>query len=249
MLEIVGLIVLVVMMLIFLAHYNIWRPRKSYSFPRVLMYHSVAEEIGDIHPELSVRPENFRKQIEYLVKQKFSFYTVSEMLTESSKNPAVCLTFDDGFSDNYDLVFPILKELGLKATIYLAPEIQGVCKVTKEQVEEMQESGLVEFGAHTVNHVNLKDVDEKLARQEIVESKEWVEAITKVKCISFSYPFGRFTSNTKKILLESDFRSAVTVKKGCEMPLDPMSLKRISVLRSTNLLQFKIAISRGRYRL
>ena len=243
------LLILLILVVIFLANYNVWRKRISLSAPRFLMYHSVSEAINDVHPELVVRPRQFSRQINYLRKQGFNFYTVSEIVAGGINFPAIAMTFDDGFLDNYSLVFPVLKQLNIKATVYIAPEIDGISKLSKAQIVEMQSSGLLEFGAHTLSHANLLNLDSDSAGEEIIASKNWLEDVTKVPCETFAYPFGRFSDETVDLLIDSGFSSAVTVKKGIDFQPDPLRLKRISVLRSTNLLQFKIAIQRGRYRL
>lgn len=236
-------------MVVFLAKYNIWRKKISLDAPRILMYHSISETPASAHPELAVKPDSFRKQIRYLQSQGFNFHTVSEIANGDASYPAVALSFDDGFADNYDVVFPILKDLSLKATIYIAPDIEGISKLSEQQIVEMQASGLIEFGAHSLSHVNLSTLDYEAAESEIVGSKIWLEGVTKIPCHSFAYPFGRFNDETVEILKKAGFSNAVTVKKGCETIADPMRIKRLSILRSTNLLQFKISIHRGRYRL
>ena len=115
-------------------------------------------------------------------------------------------------------------------------------------IEEMVRSGLIEFGAHTLSHCNLEKSDLETANFEIKGSKEKVEKLTGMSCTAFAYPFGRFTDNIAAIVKKNGFTSAVTVKKGISEIIDPFKIMRISVLRSTNIVQFRIALTRGRYR-
>ena len=240
---------LIVGAIYFAAHYNIWRPIRPFNQPRVLMYHSINERVDNLNAELAVDPKNFEKQLKLLKSKEYEFCTISELLdSHKSNTKCVAITFDDGFKDNYEIAFPLLKKYGAKATIYLAPEISEIEKLSPEMIREMATSELVEFGAHTLNHINLQNCDLETARFEVLTSKRRVEELTGKRCNAFAYPFGRFTDEVVDIVKTSGFNSAVTVKKGISEIVDPFRIKRISVLRSTNLLQFRIALSRGRYK-
>ena len=244
-------IVIIALLLIALylsAHYNWWRPKVDENYPRVLMYHSVNETVDGISPDLVVSPKAFEAQLQYLSKNGFQFYTISELLESKPSGKSVVLTFDDGFRDNFTEMFPILQRHNAKATIYLAPEIEGIERLDQQQVIEMRDSGLVEFGAHTMHHVNLDKAKPDVAVAEINESKKVVEQLTELECKAFAYPFGRYNDETVEQVKEAGLSSAVTVKKGIEQVADPFRIKRISVLGSTNSLQFHLAITRGRYR-
>lgn len=240
------LLITLLLMLWFLAHYNFWRPKVDRSRPRVLMYHSISEDDGD----LAVSPDHFERQLIWLTRHGYRFCCISELVSEpnSGNEKRVALTFDDGFKDNYTEMFPLLNKYNAKATIYLAPDIEGIEKLSVSDIQEMQASGRIEFGAHTMSHVNLSTLDESEALHEIQASKTWVENVTNEACDAFAYPFGRFNDTNVKQVSLLGFTTAVTVKKGIEQISDPFRIKRISVLGKTNILQFSIAMSRGRYR-
>lgn len=240
----VAALLALVLLLWVLGNYNIWRPVVSVDYPRVLMYHSIENNASD----LSVSPAKFEQQLKWLKTKGYRFVTVSELLELDSTEKVVALTFDDGFKDNYTNMFPVLQRYAAKVTIYLAPDISGIDKLTGEQVKEMQASGLCEFGAHTLTHVNLSQLDDSQAQTEITQSKQRVESMIESECRSFAYPFGRYTERTVELVKAAGFDSAVTVKKGIECIQDPYQIKRISVLGKTNIVQFYIAMTRGRYR-
>jgi len=239
----------VLIFIYFAAHYNFWRPTVSKAHPRILMYHSINDETGTNPPDLVVTPENFRTHLAYLQKRGYQFLTMSEVISgDYDSAPRVALTFDDGFQDNYTQMFPILKEFGAKATIYLCPDMPKIDKLTREQILEMQASGSIEFGAHTMTHINLSQISDESAIYEITESKKYVEKLTGRECPSFAYPFGRLNDRVAQSVEKAGFLSAVVVKKGIEAIGDKYRIKRLSILRKTNLLQFHIAMTRGRYR-
>ena len=214
------------------------------------MYH----RCGALAPDgMNTPPEKFARQVEWLAQRR-QFLTVSQ-LTESAPaekrqpNP-VCLTFDDGFRDNFSGAFPVLQKYQARATIYLAPRLPDQEILSTDEIQSMVASGLVEFGAHTMHHVNLTQVDEATARREIAESKTEVEQITGRPCLTFAYPYGRWNEKTVEWVREAGFTSAVTTRKQI-LPLDkinPLQIPRISMNGQMNSWQFRIAFSRGRYR-
>lgn len=100
----------------------------------VLMYHRVLPDndpsIPYLQPGMYVRVSSFRKQMEFL-SDNYQIITIQDMLqliearqTRSDKQYCV-LTFDDGWLDNYEHAFPVLKSFSAPATIFLAAAFIG----------------------------------------------------------------------------------------------------------------------------
>lgn len=238
----------VICLLIGLTRYHFWRPVKPLDRPRILMYHSVEQGPGT---GMNVPPAKFEQQLAFLKQRGYQTCTISELINSPGPyiRPTIALTFDDGFANNYEQVFPLLQKYQAKATIYLAPEIEGIRRLTPAHIQEMADSGLVEFGAHTLTHLALLSADNHLAQSEIVKSKAAVEQLTGVPCQSFSYPYGRYTPNHVEIVKQAGFTSAVSVRKAIEPLCQLYEIPRIGIHGRADLLQFHIALTRGRYRL
>ena len=96
------------------------------------------------------------------------------------------------------------------------------------QVREMASSGLVDFGAHTVNHPLLDEVEPKSAVSEVLVSRERVEAETGRSVTSFAYPSGRVPTGHQEILSRSGIGLAVTTRYGGnDAKSHPLLLRRI----------------------
>lgn len=241
-------IVLSLVAVVFFAHYNFWRPVKKCSLPRILMYHNTSKELPS---GMNISPELLEKQIQYFIKKQYTFLKISDLPNFNELARHVVLTFDDGFVGNYTYLFEFLKKYKVPATIYLTPDIQGVEALTPSQIKEMQASGLVEFGAHTMTHVNLTKVDKDAAQKEIAQSKEAVEKLTGISCESFAYPYGRYNEQHVQMVKNAGFTTAVTTQKAIAAfdHSNPYTLPRLSISGCINMIQFYLILSRGRYKL
>ncbi|NTV51808.1 MAG: polysaccharide deacetylase family protein [Candidatus Firestonebacteria bacterium] len=88
----------------------------------ILMYHRVIAETG-YFKSLCVSPQHFARQIRYL-KENFSIVTLEEAAQRLKSGDLpdedqVVITFDDGYQDNYTHAFPVLRQAGVPATIFL----------------------------------------------------------------------------------------------------------------------------------
>jgi peptidoglycan/xylan/chitin deacetylase (PgdA/CDA1 family) len=89
----------------------------------ILIYHRVTDLPSD--PEmLAVSPENFRAHMEF-IKRQFRVLRFEESWS-SVKEPAVVITFDDGYADNALEALPILEEVGVPATFFVSTGRIGV---------------------------------------------------------------------------------------------------------------------------
>lgn len=82
------------------------------------------------------------------------------------------------------------------------------------EIEAMQSSGFVSFGAHTANHVILDQVPLPVAEEEIVRSRNDIEARLGQPTELFAYPNGNYSADLQAILRRHGFRAAMTTRKG-----------------------------------
>jgi peptidoglycan/xylan/chitin deacetylase (PgdA/CDA1 family) len=215
----------------------------------VLCYHKIDSPAADILIRGAfTAPERFAKQLGYLKKRGFTFYTASELIEHFLNHgefPAksVALTLDDGWKDNYTNAFPILKDLGVKATIFLVPSCIGQTTATvvgagekarqhlsREDVLEISAHG-IEFGSHTVNHKHLHQISTDEATFEIVESKKQIEDLTQKECKTFCYPAGFYSEPVKEIVKNAGYIAAFTTIYADKENFDLFAVNRVEILR------------------
>jgi peptidoglycan/xylan/chitin deacetylase (PgdA/CDA1 family) len=92
----------------------------------VLMYHRVLEDedCADYpFPSLVMPRSLFEAQVDYL-SERTRVVPVADALAQTSdapsdSKPVVCLTFDDGYVDNFEVAAPILEARGLRGTFFI----------------------------------------------------------------------------------------------------------------------------------
>ncbi|ENV69077.1 MULTISPECIES: polysaccharide deacetylase family protein [Acinetobacter] len=231
-----------------LGNYTFWLPLRSAKLPRIVMLHQVTPHVEA--SGMNMPPAKFEQLLQYLVKKQAVFCFVSELDQYERQSNVFALSFDDGFQDNYQYAFPLLKKYNVKATIYLATQIEGIEKLNTAQIQEMSASGLIEFGAHTQHHVNLLKLSDEEAFAEMQASKKDVEVLVG-KCLSFAYPFGRFNEKHQQMAKKIGFKNAVSTRKKVEAytETNQFNIPRVSTHGAMNALQMRIALAKGRYKL
>lgn len=209
----------------------------------ILMYHSVSYEKGNI---LRVSKENFRVQMKYLKDNNYTTLTIDELYSYMQtgrllpKKPIV-ITFDDGYKDNYTNAYPILKEFGLKATVFIITSTIDVEKdfLTSNEIKIM-DSNNIRIESHTVAHEKLDKTSYKDSIKTLTTSKVKLEKILNRKINYIAYPYGVYNENTIKAVKESGYKLAFSTEFGfIDKNNNIYSLGRIFVNSNFTLEQFK----------
>jgi peptidoglycan/xylan/chitin deacetylase (PgdA/CDA1 family) len=240
--------------------YHWWRKPVSYRYARILMYHHIDIPVkGDKkRNKWRVSPKDFERQMAWLAKHGWRSFTVSELMrADSIPFKSFCLTFDDGYANNYTYAFPILKKYGFKATIYLVTQKRRNDwenfvdndydeLLSDKEIKTMMQSGLVEFGSHTCEHLNVTQLSKEEARRQIVESKKDVEALTGKPCESFAYPYGKYDNGIVDMVKQAGYANAVTVKRGVWYGENPYEVCRVGILGTESFVDFYLRMTRIR---
>lgn len=213
--------------------------REQYVVP-IIMYHKIDDNASV--SKLSVSPENFKRQMSFLKRHNYNVVRLEDLpaLIRSGKIPykTIVITFDDGYENNYTDAYPVLKELGLPATIFIVPALIGSEGfLTWDQVIEMSESGIISIGSHSMTHAYLLDLPEQKLNIEIFDSKRAIESHIRKKVLGFSYPLGHFNDYIKKRVIDAGYRIAVSTNPGRGYPKnDLFAMKRLRISRTSDSL-------------
>lgn len=254
------------------ARWNWWRPVVTGGLP-VLMYH----KIGDAPPgsdfkKLWVSEDKFRAQLAWLKDRGYESVTFSDWRdAEKGVKPLpekpVLITFDDGYANNHERAFPLLREAGMKGCVFLVYETMDrhnawhdpvdepwLKMLTWKQIEEMQGSGVFEFGSHGMRHRCLTEIPLEDARWELTESKKRLEDRLGREVLAFAYPYGAgaYDPVVRRAAREAGYRFDFGIKQGISaLPWVPEAeaVRRLLIRGEESLYDFDLNMTRGRGRL
>lgn len=183
----------------------------------ILTYHRVTDAVEGVpFPTINVTPDTFRRQLTKLQASGFQFASLQTVLDAHATKTTipertVVVTFDDIYDNVFQHAFPVLRELNIPATCFLStafidsPEPflfdpwarkhgrripnNSWLPITTSHTEEMADSGLIEFGAHTHTHQDFRNRPEDF-REDVAVGMQNMKARFGVLPTSFAYPYG-----------------------------------------------------------
>ena len=153
---------------------------------RILMMHHMGEHTPNQKSSCIISSIHFKE----FIRNK-SFLGLDDTICHPWRNNAkYCLTIDDGLSDLYD-IYQIAKDESIPITAFISTSfIDTKGYITSDQLVEMAENPLVTIGSHGRTHRKLCDCSDVEASEEIIMSKQELEAIINEKVRYFAYPNG-----------------------------------------------------------
>lgn len=230
----------------------------------ILAYHKINPDRAAGGLGLRVSPEKFDWQMNYLKNHGYTVVSMDEVKSflegEGTLPPKpVVITFDDGYRDNYIYAWPILKKYHFCATIYQVYNSTGGYNFFDadrgvqprnrmlgwHEIREMRASGMVDFGAHTMDHPHLTGLDPAEARYQIVTAKNRLEKTLGCRVDHFCYPYGDVNPQVAAMVRAAGFKTAVTCIQGVNRRKDdPYMLKRIRIMGRYSNRRFVREITR-----
>ena len=199
--------------------------------------------------KLSVSPESFKRQMEYLDRAGYSVVSLreaAEMIRKGDRNEkTVALTFDDGPVNFYTNAFPVLKKHGFAATVFVVSDRVGAAGyLSGEQVREISDAGL-DIGSHSDSHPDLRQLSTEGLKREVEGSRMALEKYTGRKSMFFAYPEGKFNAFVRNAVIDAGYEGAVATNPGRGTPADDVyAIRRTRISRtSDSMLVFEIESS------
>lgn len=198
-------------------------------------------------------PKRFAKQMKYLKSCGYNFCTASELIEhylERGQFPlrGLTITFDDGCLDNYTNAFPMLRDLGIKATMFIVPSCIGETNskaladgepprphVSRDQILEMSRCG-IEFGSHSMNHRLFHQISPSEVQYEVESSKHFLEDLLQKACKTFAYPAGYYTEKAERIIQSAGHICAFSTTYGPNDHIDLYAINRTEIFRRDRFL-------------
>lgn len=215
---------------------------------KIIMYHHITEKperVGDyvISTKKLEEDFNYLKEKGYHTLSIKELYAIEA--GEMALPPkSVMLTFDDGQESFYKYAFPLLKKYNFKAVLsvigiyteqFSKTEDHNIdySHITLTELKEISESGLVEIGNHTYNLHNNNGVGrygvaknkgetleqyKKAIKQDADDFNNLVTEHIGFSPKIFTYPFGKYSPETKDILKEIGYTAILTCYEKSNTP-------------------------------
>ena len=166
----------------------------------IFVYHDIVKDESEVEFDYMQTPKDvFEKQVKGL--KDFGYHFISYQDLENFKNnktklykKSCLLTFDDGYTGVYENAFPIAKKYNIPYTMFVITENMDTPNViTWEQAKEMQNSGLVTIGSHSIDHPEFTSLTVEEAVKNVNTSYELIEKnLGKQTLKIFTYPYGLY---------------------------------------------------------
>lgn len=205
----------------------------------ILMYHGVTDDTWGAE-ELFISPSDMEAQIKYLVENGYDTITFEDWSHLEDFDKPVMLTYDDGYLDNYEELFPILRKYNAKATIFAITVSvdKDERTMTSEQAWEMHHSGLVSIQSHTYNHPHLSECTAEELHNQMLWSKLHVARMTGYEPFVICYPYGDSDAEAREIAAQY-YSFGLNMTGGLyTTSSDVFQIPRYYVARNTSLSEF-----------
>ncbi len=225
------------------------------------MYHRFNE---NKYPSTNIQIDVFKEQLKVIEGEKIKFVhpnNFEKSLSENKGQRKILFTVDDGLLSFYQNAWPILKKKKIPFILFVnTREVGSYNYMNWEQILELYKDENVEIGNHSHSHEYLVEENPETIKKDIVKSIRIFEDKLGQSSKFFSYPFGEYSLEFKKIIKDLGFKYAFGQHSGVidetkdlwELPRFPINekygeIKRFSTLMKTLPLKFKKISPEDRY--
>ena len=210
------------------------------------MYHRFDESK---YPSTNIQIDVFKKQLDVIKNEGLTFIhpkKFEESLSQNKQVRKILFTVDDGLLSFYKNAWPILREKEIPFILFVNTREVGTYNYMNwEQILELYNSKNVEIGNHSHSHEYLVDEDFDVIKKDIEKSIEIFKNKLGKNSEFFSYPFGEYSLEFKKIIKSLGFKYAFGQHSGVidetkdfwELPRFPINEKYGEINRFETLMK------------
>ncbi len=221
----------------------------------ILMYHRVAPSGLPAMGRFRVPPDAFEAQLRYLRDAGYHSITLEQWrAAQAARKPvagrAVLLTFDDGYVDFLTYAWPLLKQYGFSAIVFLVADHVGrsndwdhvygeeVPLMSWNDIHWLQRQGIV-FGSHTASHHPLTSLSAEGVVREGARSRAILECELASPISAIAYPYGDFDPTVEHLIGACGYTFGLSCRPGLSTLQDSaLALPRIEVTGDDSLQTF-----------
>jgi peptidoglycan/xylan/chitin deacetylase (PgdA/CDA1 family) len=229
-----------------------WNPAgvesRGYQLVPILCYHNLGSQTRG---RLLMSASAFEEQMRYLKREGYHVITLKEFLAFASlrqqlPRKTVVLTFDDGWRSFKEFAYPILKELGFPATLFIYTDFIGArIAMSWPELKELAQEGF-DIQAHSKTHEDMRrkptESDEEYARRmqtELVQPLTIFQQRVGQSPKILAYPYGSHDDEVVKRVREAGYQAALDVRRQGNPSFTPtLTIHRAQIYSEMNLDDF-----------
>ena len=220
----------------------------------IITYHHVLPSDAKVDESIlnspfTISDSAFYKQMVFLSQNGYEAIDLDQLIhrkeKQTHKKPIV-ITFDDGWIDNYEYAFPILKTFNFSATFFVITSyVDSAGCMSVEQLLEIQQSGMqIESHAHT--HTPLELLSNSEMQWEVTHSKNLLEKNLEKQVKFMSFPHGSYNKTVLQTVKNSNYLGCGTSNFGYAVSSSTMyELPRILIRKNHDISQFSKLVEGG----
>ena len=226
-----------------------------------IMYHRFNESK---YPSTNIQLDVFKNQLEIIESENIQFIHPKDFgkkINQNKKERKVLLTIDDGLLSFYQNAWPILRDKEIPFILFVnTREVGAFNYMNWDQILELHKNENVEIGNHSHSHEYLVEENKEVIKNDILKSINIFETKLGRNSDFFSYPFGEYSNEFKKIIKDLGFKYAFGQHSGVidetkdywELPRFPINekygdVKRFKTLMKTLPFKYKSIIPEDKY--
>ena len=226
-----------------------------------IMYHRFNESK---YPSTNIQLDVFKNQLEIIESENIQFIHPKDFgkkINQNKNERKVLLTIDDGLLSFYQNAWPILRDKEIPFILFVnTREVGAFNYMNWDQILELHKNENVEIGNHSHSHEYLVEENKEVIKNDILKSINIFETKLGWNSDFFSYPFGEYSNEFKKIIKDLGFKYAFGQHSGVidgtkdywELPRFPINekygdVKRFKTLMRTLPFKYKSIIPEDKY--
>ncbi len=226
-----------------------------------IMYHRFNESK---YPSTNIQLDVFKNQLEIIENENMQFIHPNDFgkkINQDKQKRKVLLTIDDGLLSFYQNAWPILRDKKIPFILFVnTREVGAFNYMTWDQILELHKNENVEIGNHSHSHEYLVEEKKEVIKNDILKSINIFENKLGKNSDFFSYPFGEYSNEFKKIIKDLGFKYAFgqhsgvidETKDDLELPRFPINeqygdVKRFKTLMRTLPFKYKSITPEDKY--
>jgi len=207
-----------------------------------LCYHAVSPSWPE---HVSVAPADLERHVRWLLRLGYRPTTFADAAaTPGGRTLAV--TFDDGYRSVHRHALPLLRRLGVPATMYVCPDLVGqplalagphwfggpheaeLEAMDWDEIAELADAGW-EIGSHTCSQPMLTQLGDAELATELRDSRTAIEDRLGQPCRTLAYPYGDVDARVAAAARDAGYAAAGTLYPGRVAHPSPWQVPRIGV--------------------